>query len=136
MRRKSFEPSRTPAMPNQTFFLRVSITVQLTSCLTGLDWTKQVNLFQIQYTESRRIQTNKTGQPWLSKGLNLHRIRINVQWIVQNTKIHRTARTTYGNLWFFEPWFSGYGSRLMVWRRWVWNPSSVNLMDIFVLICF
>ena len=42
-------------------FVRGSITVSLTFCMTGLDLTKQVNLFQIQHNQSSWIQTNKTG---------------------------------------------------------------------------
>ena len=34
-----------------------SITVQLTSCLTGLDSTKKVNMFLIQHKQSDWIQT-------------------------------------------------------------------------------
>ena len=33
-------------------FVRGSITVSLTFCMTGLDLTKQVNLFQIQHNQS------------------------------------------------------------------------------------
>ena len=44
-----------------TYFVRGSITVQLTSCLTGLDLTKQVNLLFIHHEQSSWIQTNKTG---------------------------------------------------------------------------
>ena len=35
-----------------THFVSCSITVQLTSCLTGLDLTKQLNLFVIQDMQS------------------------------------------------------------------------------------
>ena len=43
------------------YFERGSIAVQLTSCLTGLDLTNQVNLLLIQQKQSSSIQTNKTG---------------------------------------------------------------------------
>ena len=36
--------------------IRGSIIVQLTSCLTGLDLTKQVNLFLIQHKESAETE--------------------------------------------------------------------------------
>ena len=35
-----------------TYFIRGIITVQMTSCLTRLDLTKQVNLFLIQRMQS------------------------------------------------------------------------------------
>ena len=44
-----------------TYFLLGSITVQLTSCLTGLDSTKRVNLLLILTLQSYRIQTSQTG---------------------------------------------------------------------------
>ena len=48
-----------------TYFERGITTVQLTSCLNGLDLTKQVNLFKIQHYQSSWIQINKTeGQPY------------------------------------------------------------------------
>ena len=37
-----------------TYFARGSITVELTSCLTDIDLTKQVNQLLIQYRQSRR----------------------------------------------------------------------------------
>ena len=40
-----------------TYFVRGCITVWLTSCLTGLDLTKQVNLFLIKHKQSSKIQT-------------------------------------------------------------------------------
>ena len=43
------------------YFLRGSITVQLTSCLTGLDSTKQVDILLIQHKRSSWIQTKQTG---------------------------------------------------------------------------
>ena len=43
------------------YFERGSIAEQLTSCLTGLDLTNQVNLVLIQQKQSSSIQTNKTG---------------------------------------------------------------------------
>ena len=47
------------------FLCKGTITVWLTSCLTGLDLTKQVNLLLIQHKQSSWIQTNKTGrQPY------------------------------------------------------------------------
>ena len=36
-----------------------SITERLTSCLTGLDLSKQVKLLLIQYKQSRRTKQNK-----------------------------------------------------------------------------
>ena len=42
-----FEVSRT-----LTYFVKGSITVSLTSCLTGLDSTKQVNMLLIQHQQS------------------------------------------------------------------------------------
>ena len=44
-----------------TYFVRLSITVWLTSCLTGLDSTKLVNLFLIQHKQSSWILTSQTG---------------------------------------------------------------------------
>ena len=44
-----------------TYFVKGCITVQLTSCLTGLDSTKLVNLYLVQHKQSSWIQTNKTG---------------------------------------------------------------------------
>ena len=47
------------------YFVRGSITVQLTSCLTGLDLAKQVNLLIVWIQQSSWIQTNQTGsQPY------------------------------------------------------------------------
>ena len=45
--------------PNRllTHFVRESVAVWLNSCLTGLDFTKQVNLFLIQHKQSSRIHT-------------------------------------------------------------------------------
>ena len=44
---------------------RGSITIWLTSCLTGLDSTKLVNLYLIQYKQSSRILTSQAGgQPY------------------------------------------------------------------------
>ena len=51
-----FEVSRT-----LTYFVKGSITVSLTSCLTGLDSTKQVNMLLIQHQQSSWIQTKQTG---------------------------------------------------------------------------
>ena len=45
-----------------TLFLRGSITVQLTSCLTGLDLTKFVNFYLIQHKQSSLGQP--AGQPY------------------------------------------------------------------------
>ena len=48
-----------------TYFIRGSITVQLTSCLTGLDLAKQVNQLLIKLKQSSRFQTIPTGgQPY------------------------------------------------------------------------
>ena len=48
-----------------TYFIRGSIIAWLTSCLTGLDSTKLVNLYQIQHKQSRWILTSETGgQPY------------------------------------------------------------------------
>ena len=44
-----------------TRFKRGSIIVWLTSCLTSLDWTKEVNLLLIQLKQSSWSQTSKTG---------------------------------------------------------------------------
>ena len=47
------------------YFVKGSITVQLTSCLTGLDLTKQVSLLSIQHEQSSCFLTSKTGgQPY------------------------------------------------------------------------
>ena len=40
------------AFPDNTHFVRGSNTVRLTSCLTGLDSTKLVNLYLIQHKQS------------------------------------------------------------------------------------
>ena len=45
-------------------FVSGSITVQLTSCLAGLDSTKQVNMLLIQQKQISRIQTKQTGQSY------------------------------------------------------------------------
>ena len=42
-----------------TYFLRGSITVQLTSCLTGLDLTKLVNLYLILHKQLNPNQSNR-----------------------------------------------------------------------------
>ena len=44
-----------------TYFERGSITVPLTSCLTGLDSTKLVNLYLIQHKQSSWILNIQTG---------------------------------------------------------------------------
>ena len=44
-----------------TYFVRGSITVWLTSCLTGLDLAKQENLLMIKNKQSSWIQSNQTG---------------------------------------------------------------------------
>ena len=56
-----------------TYFIRGNITVQLTSCLTGLDSTKQVNMLLIQHKQSSWFQT-KTNR------------RSGIQWIRPRTK--------------------------------------------------
>ena len=43
----------------EDLFVRRSITVRLTSCLTGLDSIKRVNLFLIQHKQSSWIQTSR-----------------------------------------------------------------------------
>ena len=45
------------------YFVRGSITVQLTSCLIGLDSTKLVNLFWIPHEQSSWILNSQTGGP-------------------------------------------------------------------------
>ena len=48
-----------------TYFVRGSISVQLTSYLTGLDLAKKVNLLFIKHKQSSWIQTGQTGgQPY------------------------------------------------------------------------
>ena len=48
-----------------TYFVRGSITIRLTSCLTDLNSTKLVNLYRIQHKQSNRILTSQTGgQPY------------------------------------------------------------------------
>ena len=42
-----------------TYFIRRRITARLTSCLTSLDSTKQVNMSLIQHKQSRWIQTKQ-----------------------------------------------------------------------------
>ena len=44
-----------------TYFVRGSITVWLTSCLTGLDLTQLVNVYLIQHNQIRWILTSQTG---------------------------------------------------------------------------
>ena len=44
-----------------TYIVSGSITVHLTSCLTGLDSTKQVNMLLIQLKQSSWILTSQTG---------------------------------------------------------------------------
>ena len=44
-----------------TYFVRGSITVQLTSCLIGLDLAKQVSMLLIQHKQSSWIQTSQAG---------------------------------------------------------------------------
>ena len=47
------------------YFFRGSITVLLTSCLTGLDLTKLVNVYLIQHNQTRWILTSQTlGQQY------------------------------------------------------------------------
>ena len=58
-------PHDTLQIPENTHFLMGSITVRLTSCLTGLDSTKLVNLYLIQHKQSSWILTGQTvGQPY------------------------------------------------------------------------
>ena len=48
-----------------TYFIRVSITVWLTSCLTGLDLTKLKNIYIIKHKQSNWILSSQTGgQPY------------------------------------------------------------------------
>ena len=42
----------TKVCAENTYFIRASITVWLTLCLTGLDSTKFVNLYLIQHKQS------------------------------------------------------------------------------------
>ena len=44
-----------------SFFVKGIITVWLTSCLTGLDFTKQGKLFLNKHKRSIQIQARKTG---------------------------------------------------------------------------
>ena len=53
--------SLLPVQRILTNSVRESITVRLTSCLTRLDLTKQVNLLLIQHKKSSWIQAYKTG---------------------------------------------------------------------------
>ena len=47
-----------------TYFLRGSITVWLTKCLTGLDLAKQVNLLLIKHKQNSWNQTCQTWGQW------------------------------------------------------------------------
>ena len=42
-----------------SYFVRGSITVQLTSCLTGLDWAELVNILSIKLKQSSLNQSNR-----------------------------------------------------------------------------
>ena len=60
-----------------TYFIRGSITVQLTSCFPGLASTKQINLLITSTWQCCWIQSSRTGgQPHIdiSKGVNLRQI--------------------------------------------------------------
>ena len=51
--------------PENTHFVRGSITIRLTSCLTGLDLAKQVNLLTVLIKQNGWILTSHTGgQPY------------------------------------------------------------------------
>ena len=52
----ALEPLR-PLINQRTLTIGGSITVRLTSCLTGVDWTKQVKVMLIQHKQSSRTQT-------------------------------------------------------------------------------
>ena len=53
-----------------TYFVRDRITVWLTSCSTGFDSTKLVNLYLIHYKQSSWIRTSQTGgQPYSDTSL-------------------------------------------------------------------
>ena len=67
------------------YFVRRSITVRMTFCLTGLNLTKKKNLLLIQNNKSSWIQTNKTLRTALqrlfllqSRYLSAHR-----QWLIR-----------------------------------------------------
>ena len=40
-----------------------------------------------------------------------------------------------GSVYGWEPWFSGYGRRLMFWRSWVWIPVPYTGWRFFTIIC-
>ena len=66
-----------------TYFIRGSITVRLTSCLTGLDLAEQVNLLLIKHKQSSWIQTSQTGGQ-LYSDTSPHRL---IHWAIGAPKI-------------------------------------------------
>ena len=57
-----FRPLSHTRQRTLTYFIKGSINVQLTYCLTGLDATKQVYLLLIQHKQSSLIKTNKAAR--------------------------------------------------------------------------
>ena len=68
------------SMPGQrtlTYFVRESITVQLTSCVTGWDLAKRENVLCIKDKQSSWILTSQTGgQPYRDTSLS----EVSVLW--------------------------------------------------------
>ena len=80
-------------------FVRESITVRLTSCLTGLDLINQVNLFQIQHKQSSWIQTNTTGGQLCiaTSHYKVRKYRVN-----EKGKTKRTLALTFNHILFHK----------------------------------
>ena len=101
----------TPTCGNNYWIVHItltiggSISVLLTSCLTGLDSTKQVNLLLIQHKQSSWIQTKlRVGQLYIDTSS-----LVNVLWIVAQMAQRRDG-------WKYErgalgSYMIGYGSQ-------------------------
>ena len=99
-----------------TYFIRGTITVWLTTCLTGLDLAKQVNMLLIKHKQSNWIKTSQIGglmysdtSPYKVHGLNIWVETFASCWKSQSCETFQTFNPLYFLILIVEQCNSGFG---------------------------
>ena len=99
-----------------TYFIRRRITVWLTTCLTGLDLAKQVNMLLIKHKQSNWIKTSQIGglmysdtSPYKVHGLNIWVETFASCWKSQSCETFQTFNPLYFLILIVEQCNSGFG---------------------------